>query len=101
MASYYNDARMAYEHRQDLLDEVRLDHLVREARAGRRNKAGELASKVIMRFSCMLINWGQGIRAASQVSQRSAGPVGSVLMGWGLRLNGRAAGGPGPCECCN
>jgi hypothetical protein len=100
MSGYYNDVMMQQEHRQDLLNEAHLDRVAREARGGRRSRAGELASSLIIRLSCLMINFGTGVREDSQHSQRSFSSIGTVLMSWGLRLNGLVAAGPDPCECC-
>jgi hypothetical protein len=98
MSGYYNDVMMQQEHRQDLLNEAHLDRVAREAREGRSNRMGQLASTLISRLGCQLVKWGKGI---GERSQRSLGTVGTVLMNWGLRLNGLvAAAEPDPCDCC-
>jgi hypothetical protein len=61
MSGYYNDVMMQQEHRQDLLNEAHLDRVAREARGGRSNRMGQLASTLISRLGCQLVKWGKGI----------------------------------------
>jgi hypothetical protein len=96
MSGYYNDVFMQQEHRADLLREVEIDRLAREAAPADRDATARI-KYLVEGLSCRLIRFGN--RLLRRQDHR-LGEVGTWLMGRGLGLWEWAAGSNVPCACC-
>jgi hypothetical protein len=100
MPNYHNDVYMQEQHRHDLLNEVHMDRLARQARGDGKNALVQLVTNPVGRLSCLMLGWGKGIMQASDGSRQASDTLAAALVKGGLVLNRLAYSEAQGCNCC-